>query len=384
MQQLVIVNYALHRQPAPPQRLLDEYVHLCGWAEGVQRAGAVVDVFLQYHADSQLERKGVSYHFVKDPISTYASRLRIPGRLQWAINAFCRERLRQGDGVVIHINGLLFPLSTRHLRSLLPTQCGIVVQHHAELPMRGWRRRLQSWGLRVADGFFFTNRELAQRWLTERVIRAEQPIYEIMETSSLLTYQERAAARLVTQMQGAPVILWAGNLNPNKDPVTILKGYGQLLAYHPQARLYMLYRTAELLGTVRQTIEQQAPLRSSVTLLGTIPYAQIGVYFNSADLFVQGSAKEGSGVALLDALACGVIPVVTNIPAFRTITNEGAVGALWPVGQPAALADALRHVLQQPLAAQSHRAHALFQNQWSFDTIGKSALRAYMQIQQRR
>ena len=43
----------------------------------------------------------------------------------------------------------------------------------------------------------------------------------------------------------------------------------------------------------------------------------------AADLFVLGSHREGSGYSLIEALACGLPPVVTDIHAFRTLTGCG-------------------------------------------------------------
>ena len=50
----------------------------------------------------------------------------------------------------------------------------------------------------------------------------------------------------------------------------------------------------------------------------------------AADLFVLGSHREGSGYSLIEALACGLPPIVTDIPSFRSLTGAGVVGALWP------------------------------------------------------
>ena len=62
----------------------------------------------------------------------------------------------------------------------------------------------------------------------------------------------------------------------------------------------------------------------------------------AADVFVLGSHREGSGYSLIEALACGLPPVVTDIPSFRSLTAAGAVGALWPCGDARALGDADR------------------------------------------
>jgi glycosyltransferase involved in cell wall biosynthesis len=204
-----------------------------------------------------------------------------------------------------------------------------------------------------------------------------------METSSMLTCQDRAAARALTGLTGAPIILWTGSLNPNKDPFTVLAGFELILEQLPAARLYMAYLYEDLLPQVRARLETSPALRRSVTLLGRIPYAEIEAYYNSADLFVQGSHSEGSGIALLDALACGVIPVVTDIPSFRVITAGGRIGALWPPGDAPAFAKALLALASQPLASLSAEARHFFEENWRFSALGRRAVAVYQEVLER-
>lgn len=377
---LMIVNYAFGQPFATPQALLDNYVHLTGWAEGVQATGVRVTVWQRFHQNATVEHKGVTYHFVQDD---YGPRLRswcIPWQMHRALAAACATGARQGHLPLVHVNGLLFPLQVAALRVGLPRAIPLVVQHHAEAPWPRWRALVQRLGLAQADAFFFTNRQLAQPWLARRVIIAPDRVYEQMECSSHLAYQDRAVARAATHLCGEPVILWTGNLTPNKDPLTILAGFERLLAQKPDARLYMAFREAPLLPQVQARLAASPRLQESVTLLGKLDYTMIAPYYNSADLFVQGSAKEGSGIALLDALACGVVPVVTDIPAFRTITDQGRAGALWPVGDSDALTQALTTVLAIPLAPQAEKARTLFAQRWSYPVIGRDAVTNYGRI----
>ena len=57
----------------------------------------------------------------------------------------------------------------------------------------------------------------------------------------------------------------------------------------------------------------------------------------AADLFVLGSHREGGSSALVEAMATGRTPVVTDIPSSRALTGNGAVGELWPCGDSRAL-----------------------------------------------
>ena len=89
-------------------------------------------------------------------------------------------------------------------------------------------------------------------------------------------------------------------------------------------------------------------------LVGAVPRDRMAMYFSAADLFVAGSHHEGSGYALMEACACGAVPVVTDIPTFRLLSG-GASGAFWPPGDAAAFARALTDVAGRDLDVERAR-----------------------------
>lgn len=376
---VISVNYNHYERFPTLRAMLTQYYNLVGWSEGLVAAGAQATVFQRYRRDLVLHRTGIPFHF----IAQYGPRLRpwqIPWRIHRRIRQLCHRHARAGLPTVVHVNGIVFPVQTGALRLLLPRSVPIVVQHHGARPMRGWKRPIQKAGLRGVDGYLFTVAELAREWVDAGVIPAMNEVHEVMEGSSPFTYQDRSRARTITGMTGSPILFWAGNLDHNKDPLTVLEGFEQLLETRPAARLYMAFRRGGLLPEVERRVTTSPTLRPSVTLLGRLSRDTISRYFNSADLFVQGSAKEAAGLAVLDALACGVVPVVTDIPPFRRLTDDGRVGALWPVGDGRGFVAALNTVLARPLPPQSRAARDLFEERWSFAAVGREALSAYRSI----
>jgi glycosyltransferase involved in cell wall biosynthesis len=380
---LIMLNLAYNPALTTPEALLEEYFSLTGWAEGVTAAGAEVTVFQRFPRPAVLEQAGVTYHFIADRYGPALRSWQHPWQLYRQVRRLAAQKQQAAIPVVIHFNGLLFPLQVGVLRRLPPPACPLVVQHHAERPWPAYSYFLQRWGLKNANAFLFTARSLADIWLEAGLISPNQPIYEVMETSSILNYEDRSAARALTGLTGAPILLWTGSLSPRKDPLTVLAGFELILEQLPGARLYMAYLYEDLLIQVQARIEASPTLRRSVTLLGRIPYGEIEAYYNSADLFVQGSHSEGSGIALLDALACGVIPVVTDIPSFRVITAGGRIGALWPPGDAPAFAKALLALATQPLAPLSTEAKRFFEENWHFSALGRRAVAVYKEVLER-
>jgi glycosyltransferase involved in cell wall biosynthesis len=142
----------------------------------------------------------------------------------------------------------------------------------------------------------------------------------------------------------------------------------------------MAYRSTDVLPAVQERIAASSSLREAVTLLGSVDHSSLEDIYNSADYFVLGSHYEGSGFALAEAMACGVIPVVTRIPSFVAMTDEGQAGACWTAGDPDAFCQALLRVLPQPVEALSKHARRIFDQRLSYPAIARASLRAYDEL----
>jgi glycosyltransferase involved in cell wall biosynthesis len=95
-------------------------------------------------------------------------------------------------------------------------------------------------------------------------------------------------------------------------------------------QLWCSYLSAPLLAHVKARIAADPRLTGRVHLLGSRPRDEVEPLLRAADFLVQGSHVEGSGFAVIEALACGTTPIVTDIPSLRWITGNGSVGGLCP------------------------------------------------------
>src|SRR5690606_32676086 len=145
----------------------------------------------------------------------------------------------------------------------------------------------------------------------------------------------------------------------------------------PGLQLWCCYTDAALLDAVRARLAAEPALAARVHLLGRLSHEQVQDVLRAADFLVLGSHAEGSGYAVIEALACGATPLVTDIPSFRRITAGGAYGALSPPGDAAAMARALvdRAALDRDALRRAARAH--FERALSFDAVGEELRAAY-------
>jgi glycosyltransferase involved in cell wall biosynthesis len=354
------------------EALLDRYHTLTGWSRALAAGGAEVTVVQRFTTDVHLQRAGVPYVFVRDGS---------PGLLPpWATSAPAIAAVRDHAPDVVHVNGLMFPEMTVALREALGARVGIVLQNHSgivprsapllrRIVRRRWTRAFQA-----ADACSFTSAALAAPWRNVG-LPATLAVIEIPEASTGFTPILRDEARAITRITGAPALLWVGRLDANKDPLTVLRGIETAFVEVAEARLWMLAVDAGMRDAVRQRIDASPELWRRVTMLEPVPYERMPLYYSSADILVSGSHHEGSGYALIEAIACGVTPCVTDIPAFRALS--GSCGVLWRPGDPDACAVAIRQAaaLTAPAHRKSVRAH--FDDRLSWRVIGRDTLAAY-------
>ena len=95
----------------------------------------------------------------------------------------------------------------------------------------------------------------------------------------------------------------------------------------------------------------------------------------AADFFLQTSHREASGRSLLEAMSCGLVPLVTDIPAWRRIV--GSVGSLTPVGNATMFANAMIEWAGRDRVADRHAVRARFDAALTFEAIGRELREAY-------
>ena len=325
-------------------------------AAAARRAGADISIVQAAWADAERELDGVPCSFVS------------PNRV-WA-------RVAAGSPDVIHFEGLALPSELRHLAAAFPG-VPILAQDHGTPRPTGWRRWWLRRGLRRLSGAAFTAREQAEPFLASGVLDPALPVFEIVEVSNGFTPGDQRAARSATGMDGSPCLFWAGHLDANKDPLTVLDAVAGLGSRLPGLRLHMTYRSAPLLSSVRARLERDPDLAERVRLLGEVPHEAMESHLRAADFFLQASHVESCGAAVLEALACGTPPIVTNIPSFRRFTDRGRVGALVPVGDEHGFRAAIEQWGGRDRPALRRAARDYFTRELSFEAMGRQLCAAY-------
>ncbi len=357
------ISFFVDPEGRPPEQLLHDWYSLVDIAAAPTSGGARVTVIQACGHARTIERDGVTYHFVKPGPSGLVPR-----------DAFAHV-LRDAQPDVLHVHGLGFPDDVSALAEHAPS-IPILLQDHADRAPRFWQRRKWRRALAAASAVTFCARDQALPFERAGLLHPRTRVLAIPESTTRFTPGDQRAAQALTGIHGDPCALWVGHLNENKSPLTVLRGLTTIAADLPTLHLWLCFGAAPQLAEVHRYLRRHPHIRDRVHLLGRVPHDHVEHLMRAADLFVLGSHREGSGYSLIEALACGVTPVVTDIPSFRALTGNGRIGRLWPCGDALGFAAALKMAAANTTQARAGiREH--FDATLSMQALGRLWMNAY-------
>lgn len=163
----------------------------------------------------------------------------------------------------------------------------------------------------------------------------------------------------------APVLVTVGALVERK-------GFHRVIELLPSLRerfpglTYLVVGGSSPEGDMSADLERQVRtlgLSTAVRFLGALPPEELRVPLSAADVFVLSTRNEGWANVLLEAMACGVPVVATDVGGNAEVVCSPALGAVVPFGDAKALDAALRAALGTRWDADAIRGHAR-QNTW--------------------
>ncbi len=209
-----------------------------------------------------------------------------------------------------------------------------------------WARRTYiRWALAGSDGVTAHTADLAARAfaLCGRRPDVVTPGLRIRPTHQI----DRQAARAFLGLpQADRIVLYAGRLSPEKGVAYVLRAFPEVIAACPDARLVLVGdgpQRTELTGLARTL-----GVEGAVLFAGMQPHESVIRYMRAADLFVFPSLREVFGIALLEAMSCGLPVVASNVMGIPSIVEDPANGRLVPPGDAAALANRITGYLRAP------------------------------------
>jgi N-acetyl-alpha-D-glucosaminyl L-malate synthase BshA len=167
---------------------------------------------------------------------------------------------------------------------------------------------------------------------------------------------------------GAParqVIMHISNFRPVKRVLDVVRAFAGIRRQIPSVLVFVGDGPER---PAAETLAEELGLLPDVRFLGKVD--AVADLLRCADLFMLPSNSESFGLAALEALACGVPVIATNVGGLPDVVTDGVTGALVPVGDTEALASRSLALLRDPARlAATRRACVASAARYSADLI---------------
>lgn len=145
------------------------------------------------------------------------------------------------------------------------------------------------------------------------------------------------------QEDGFFKIGYVGRLEEVKNPLALIRAVDLLKERNVPVKLFVVGDGSQMMSCM--SLCSELSLSDEVELVG---YSNNpGSYVSQCDIYVQPSLSEGFGIALVEAMGCGVPVLATKVGGAPEIIDHGKTGWLIDKSDPVSLFDALYQIWSQ-------------------------------------
>ncbi|MCH9695892.1 MAG: glycosyltransferase family 4 protein [Gammaproteobacteria bacterium] len=365
-----MLNSVYDQQIDSVARLQKQYWHVFYLAEALVDVGHDVEIIQAFQDSRQFDCRGAR---VTTIVANAHSAVGNSTTVEISDFAEVLKTIARAQANVVHVFGMTL---LQPFRALLhwseSTGCKVTASFHGGYPRRNpFRRWQQKRAFRCVSAAFFPAKSFAVRWQESGILSAAAHTVIAPEVCSPFVGVPPARASAEMGIKGQPVLAWSGRLHANKDPFTALRGFERVLDQSPNAELLMAFQTSENLPAVRNFLASRPKVADRVRLLGKIEHAQMEVLFSAANFFVACSSREFGSNALVEALSCGCIPVLSDIPSFRHLTQNIPAARHFNIGDDRGFANGIAGLQRKNLDALSSDVKSAYREYLSYPVLAQ-------------
>ncbi len=307
----------------------------------VKRGHAVAVISRGSWRGSKYERvDGISVHRVRF-IPSYPSPFWLQG--VWVNKLF---KSLESDFDLLHVHGALVPVIHTSL-PIVFTSHGTIKKDIENMPVRSFHFRVV-------------------KMLGRRLFQAER---SLLHNADVITAGSQSCAKELTEYHkfdgritvvgngvdstiftpaqgksGEPYVLYTGRLETRKGLVDLIESARYVCQKHENVK-FVLVGKGTIEGMLR-TMTSKLDLEQNILFAGHISdRSRLIRYIQYAMVYVLPSYYEGLPTSLLEAMACGLPSIATNVEGNSEVISDGETGLLVPPRNPKSLAEAILKLL---------------------------------------
>jgi D-inositol-3-phosphate glycosyltransferase len=159
----------------------------------------------------------------------------------------------------------------------------------------------------------------------------------------------QASARRRLGYGGGPLLLFVGRLERLKGVDLILHAVALAGARFPDLRLIVLGEDSrDALESEKERLRALAAelgISERVDFLGSVPHADLSVFYAAADACLMPSYSESFGLVGLEAQACGCPVIASNVAGLTSVVRDRVTGFVVDEPDPACYAERIVELL---------------------------------------
>ena len=251
----------------------------------------------------------------------------------------------------------------------------------------GVAMKVRNWVLRQADCFMAISREIEREFLDAGVPKDKilyKPCGIDTDRFSPVSKPRQRELRHQLSLPADPLIVcYCGRLVHNKGLEFLLDAWKELASQHADVHLLLVGGGTNWFGGIEDALKscvQSEGLTTTVTFTGYTD--NVEDYLRASDVFVYPSENEALGVAIIEAMGCGLPVVASGVGGILDLVIPGETGILIEPRHADQIAEGLRSVITDDTRrremGQRGRHHVM--THFSIDRIDALNMQAFAEI----
>ena len=210
---------------------------------------------------------------------------------------------------------------------------------------------------------------LSKEWQKLTEVVPNCPIYYLPNAIDLQSYVDVGTEKTESRNEKLCLqVLYLGHLGKEKGSFDLIEAAKIVLAQE-RGIVFDLVGLEQVPGDMERLKTQvmEAGLETLIHVQPAVTGTEKINLFRSADIFVYPSYHEGMPMAVIEAMACGLPIVATQVGGLPDLVCPGLNGMLVPAGEPNQLANAIHQLVADPQTRHSMQVESLRLAKEKFD-----------------
>lgn len=175
-------------------------------------------------------------------------------------------------------------------------------------------------------------------------------------------------------------LLFVGRLEKRKGLEYLIQALPTVLASYPDTKLVVVGFGP--LNNYYQRLAVKLGISDSVQFIGAVPNDELASYYTSATIYIAPTiGREAMGIVLIEAMACGLPVIASDITGYDEVIENGVNGILVPPGNAKLLGEKIIQLLESKSTREKLAEQAVLHSQdFEWSKIAREVEKVYRAV----